>query len=651
MPIKRLPDVLINQIAAGEVVERPASVVKELLENSLDAGASRIEIEIEGGGARRIRISDNGAGIAADELLLALTRHATSKINSLEDLEQVLSFGFRGEALPSMASISRFSLASRTAGAEHGFIVVADASKLAAPEPIAMPYGTRIDVRELFYNIPARRKFLKAERTEYGHVEDALHTIALAYPQVEFRLSHNGKSERVYTPQKSRESDTENTSRESDTEDKSRACDTENTRPDDRLRSVFGPNFEPASIALDESLAGLRLCGRLGLPTAARAQADQQYFYVNGRPVRDRVVTHAVRQAYSDVLFHGRHPAYVLFLTLDPARVDVNVHPAKSEVRFRDARLVHDFIFRTLHEALKDTRAGLTAAVPAGLPAALLDPEQGRLLLPNSASPQGATPAFAWNRVQSPGPSNSLAALAALYGPPPQADAPLGLRDSAPMSRYDVSAAMAPIASWASPNTDSQLEAPLGYALAQLHGVFILAQNIFGLVIVDMHAAHERITLERMKVALSTQSLSAQTLLVPMSFSVSQREAQAVEDHSDLLDSLSFTLLRAGPESVRLSRVPSLLQDLDLDALTRDLVADLVQHQSAARLQALSDEVLGNIACHASVRANRRLTIPEMNALLRDMESTERSGQCNHGRPTWVQLTQADLDRLFARGR
>ena len=651
MPIKRLPDVLINQIAAGEVVERPASVVKELLENSLDAGASRIEIEIEGGGARRIRISDNGAGIAADELLLALTRHATSKINSLEDLEQVLSFGFRGEALPSMASISRFSLASRTAGAEHGFIVVADASKLAAPEPIAMPYGTRIDVRELFYNIPARRKFLKAERTEYGHVEDALHTIALAYPQVEFRLSHNGKSERVYTPQKSRESDTENTSRESDTEDKSRACDTENTRPDDRLRSVFGPNFEPASIALDESLAGLRLCGRLGLPTAARAQADQQYFYVNGRPVRDRVVTHAVRQAYSDVLFHGRHPAYVLFLTLDPARVDVNVHPAKSEVRFRDARLVHDFIFRTLHEALKNTRAGLTAAVPAGLPAALLDPEQGRLLLPNSASPQGATPAFAWNRVQSPGPSNSLAALAALYGPPPQADAPLGLRDSAPMSRYDVSAAMAPIASWASPNTDSQLEAPLGYALAQLHGVFILAQNIFGLVIVDMHAAHERITLERMKVALSTQSLSAQTLLVPMSFSVSQREAQAVEDHSDLLDSLSFTLLRAGPESVRLSRVPSLLQDLDLDALTRDLVADLVQHQSAARLQALSDEVLGNIACHASVRANRRLTIPEMNALLRDMESTERSGQCNHGRPTWVQLTQADLDRLFARGR
>ena len=640
MSIKRLPDVLINQIAAGEVVERPASVVKELVENSLDAGASRVEIEIEGGGARRIRISDNGAGIAENELLLALTRHATSKINSLEDLEQVLSFGFRGEALPSVASVSRFSLASRTAGAEHGFVLNADASKLGTPEPLAMPFGTRIDVRELFYNIPARRKFLKAERTEYGHVEDALHTIALAHPQVEFRLSHNGKSERVYAPQKERL--------------RGDGAREESTRPDDRLRSVFGPNFEAASIALDQSLAGLWLRGRLGLPTAARAQADQQFFYVNGRPVRDRMVTHAVRQAYADVLFHGRHPAYVLFLTLDPVRVDVNVHPAKSEVRFRDGRLVHDFVFRTLHEALKDTRAGLTAAVPAGLPTALLDPEQGRLVLPNAVSPHAALPAFTWNRFQSSGASTtSLAALATLYGASAaQSEAASGLRDSTPMARYDVSTAMAPSTNRASQiNQDSQIDAPLGYALAQLHGVFILAQNNAGLVIVDMHAAHERITLERMKAALSTQTLSAQTLLVPMSFSVSQREAQAVEDHSGLLDSLSFTLLRAGPESVRLSRVPSLLQDLDLETLTRDLVADLVQHQSAARLQAVSDEVLGSIACHASVRANRRLTIPEMNALLRDMESTERSGQCNHGRPTWVQLGQADLDRLFARGR
>ena len=342
----------------------------------------------------------------------------------------------------------------------------------------------------------------------------------------------------------------------------------------------------------------------------------------------------------------------MLFLTLDPARVDVNVHPAKSEVRFRDGRIVHDFIFRTLHQALKETRAGLTAAVPAGLPAALVDPEQGRLTLPNHLSPQsGSAPAFSWNRFQNSGASTtSLASLATLYGPPAALDAGAsGLRDATPMARYDVSTAMAPNSEAVSVNSSN--DAPLGYALAQLHGVFILAQNNAGLVIVDMHAAHERITLERMKAALNTHTLSAQTLLVPMSFSVSQREAQAVEDHADLLDSLSFTLLRAGPESVRLSRVPSLLQDLDLDTLTRDLVADLVQHQSAARLQAVSDEVLGNIACHASVRANRRLTIPEMNALLRDMETTERSGQCNHGRPTWVQLGQADLDRLFARGR
>jgi DNA mismatch repair protein MutL len=636
--IKRLPDVLINQIAAGEVVERPASVVKELVENSLDAGATRIDIDIEGGGARRIRITDNGGGIPSDELLLALTRHATSKITSLEDLEQVGSFGFRGEALPSVASVSRFAMRSRVEGAEHGFGVVADGSTLGTPEPVAMPYGTCIDVRELFYNIPARRKFLKAERTEYGHIEDALHTMALAYPEVEFRLSHNGKSERIYASQNA---------------PSNAMVSAKDQRPDDRLRSVFGANFEPASIVLDEALAGLRLCGRLGLPTAARAQADQQYFYVNGRPVRDRVVSHAVRQAYSDVLFHGRHPAYVLFLTLDPARVDVNVHPAKSEVRFRDGRLVHDFVFRTLHEALKETRAGFVAAVPAGLPSVLVDPEQGRLALPNSA----ATP-FTWQRFQSTGASTMpLSALANLYGNAngaPTADY-AGLNDSTPMPRYDAAAGMAPNRSQAQTEhlTEGAAEglAPLGFALAQLHGVFILAQNHAGLVIVDMHAAHERITLERMKSALSTHSLSAQTLLVPMSFSVSAREAQAVEDHAELLDSLSFTLLRAGLESVRLSRVPTLLQDLDLEALTRDLTADLVAHQSAARLQAITESVLGNIACHASVRANRRLSIPEMNALLRDMENTERSGQCNHGRPTWVQLGQADLDRLFARGR
>jgi DNA mismatch repair protein MutL len=650
--IQKLPDVLINQIAAGEVVERPASVVKELIENSLDAGASKIEVDIEGGGARRIRITDNGRGIPAAELLLALTRHATSKITSLDDLEQVASFGFRGEALPSVASVSRFAIASRVPGAAHGFEVIADGSRLGTPEPAAMPHGTRIDVRELFYNVPARRKFLKAERTEFGHIEDALHTIALAYPAVEFRLSHNGKSERMYAAKRAAPESTHQ-----DASDLANDNLDTPARPDDRLRSIFGPTFEAASLLLDEALAGLRLSGRLGLPTAARAQADQQYFYVNGRPVRDRVVTHAVRQAYSDVLFHGRHPAYVLFLTLDPARVDVNVHPAKSEVRFRDGRLVHDFVFRTLHEALKATRAGAVLAVPAGVPEQLA-PLVGDDFMRQSSFRLPSAPAapFSWRGEARESVSNHMPALTALYGAPHGAEAGegaerySGMREAASSTQYQPHSfgAAPPLLS----NALSQsAEAPLGFALAQLHGVFILAQNSQGLIIVDMHAAHERITLERMKTALSSNTLAAQNLLVPMRFSVSQREAQAVEDHAELLETLSFSLLRAGPESVRLTRVPSLLQDLDLEQLTRDLVADLVQHQSAARLAEVSESVLGNIACHASVRANRRLSVPEMNALLRDMERTERSNQCNHGRPTWVQLAQADLDRLFARGR
>jgi DNA mismatch repair protein MutL len=610
--IKKLPDVLINQIAAGEVIERPASVVKELVENSIDAGATRIDVDIEGGGARRIRITDNGCGIAEQQLVLALTRHATSKIASLEDLEHVGSFGFRGEALPSIASVSRFAISSRQPEFQIGAELHADGAKIGKLEAIAMPIGTRIDVRELFYNIPARRKFLKAERTEFGHVQDLINTLALANPEIEFRLSHNGKSESIYGV------------RPMGTVDE-----------DIRLKAVFGPNFAAASLALDVDLAGLHLHGRLGLPTAARAQADQQYFYVNGRPVRDRVVTHAVRQAYQDVLFAGRHPAYVLFLTLAPERVDVNVHPAKTEVRFRDGRLVHDFIFRSLHEALRETKAGAVASVPAGIPLALQDPEQQRLSLSS---------AFQWQRTERP--QTDATQMAQLYG---AVNSFSGVRE-APLANYQVQSGLAPISKETNDHAADN-DAPLGYALAQLHGVFILAQNRAGLIIVDMHAAHERITLERMKTALQDQALRAQTLLVPMHFSVSQKEAQAVEDHSAWLDQLQFGLLRAGLESIRLVRVPTLLQDLDLEQITRDLIADLVQHQSAARLDAIRDEVLGNIACHASVRANRRLSIPEMNALLRDMEATERSNQCNHGRPTWVLLGQADLNRLFARGR
>jgi DNA mismatch repair protein MutL len=613
MIIKKLPDVLINQIAAGEVIERPASVVKELVENSIDAGASRIEIDIEGGGARRIRITDNGCGIPEAQLVMALTRHATSKITSLDDLERVGSFGFRGEALPSIASVSRFAIASRTVDYKVGAELQADGAKIGALEAIAMPAGTRIDVRELFYNIPARRKFLKAERTEFGHIEDQLNTLALANPAIEFRLSHNGKTERVFNADPNKDHE--------------------------RLKAVFGPNFASASLAIDVELAGLSLRGRLGLPTAARSQADQQYFYVNGRPVRDRVVTHAVRQAYQDVLFAGRHPTYVLFLSIAPERVDVNVHPAKSEVRFRDGRLVHDFIFRCLHDALRETKAGAVTAVPAGVPAALQNPEQQYLGLTSSV------PTFSWpSSYRAAAPNTSTAQMASLYAQNPPVSS--GVRDI-PAAGFDGSMGFTPERS----ELNACADAPLGYALAQLHGVFILAQNRSGLIIVDMHAAHERITLERMKSALAAKNLAAQTLLVPMQFSVSQKEAQAVEDHADWLDQLQFGLLRSGPESIRLTKVATLLQDLDLEQITRDLIADLVQHQSASRLDAIKEEVLGNIACHASVRANRRLSIPEMNALLRDMEATERSNQCNHGRPTWVQLNQADLDRLFARGK
>jgi DNA mismatch repair protein MutL len=621
MPIQLLPETLINQIAAGEVIDRPASVVKELVENAIDAGATKIEIDVDGGGARRIRITDNGGGIAPDQLALALTRHATSKIRSLDDLERVGSFGFRGEALPSIASVSRFSLSSRTQTDVHGYSLQADGGKLCAPEPAAMPVGTKIEIRELFYNVPARRKFLKAERTEFGHIVDLLHTLALANPLIEFRLTHDGKAERSYRAQPDHPG--------SDPQARSEH------KIDERLKAVFGPDFQAQSLRCNIEMAGLKLTGRVGLPTAARSQSDQQYFYVNGRPVRDRIVTHAVRQAYDAVLFHGRHPAYVLFLELDPTRVDVNVHPAKTEVRFRDGRLVHDFIYSTLHELLAETRAGRVSSIPAGTPDALKAPWQR----PEQAG-------MRWSES-----ATSLNALQALYANSSPESATALQEASQPYLVAPGAATGASLPEQAGMPAQVALEHPLGFALAQLHGIFILAQSTQGLIIVDMHAAHERITLERLKAALAAQDLRTQPLLVPISLSVSEKEANAVESHANGLEALGFSLSRSGPESVRLSRVPTLLQDLNLDALTRDLLADLVQHGSAARLQSAREEVLSTIACHASVRANRRLSIPEMNALLRDMEATERSGQCNHGRPTWVLLSKADLDRLFARGR
>jgi DNA mismatch repair protein MutL len=590
MTIRQLPDTLVNQIAAGEVVERPASVVKELVENALDAGARRVDIELEEGGIRLIRVRDDGCGIPGAEIPLAVSRHATSKIGSMDDLEQVATLGFRGEALPSIASVSQFAISSRTVDAAHGTRLEITGGKAGELRPHPHPVGTSIEVRELFYNVPARRKFLRAERTELGHIEEWLRSLALARPGVELRLSHNGKAGRTYRPV---------------------GDDGERLR---RVAEALGEDFPTQCLAVDHAAAGLRLHGWVGLPTAARSSADQQYFYVNGRAVRDRLVAHAVRQAYADVLFHGRHPAFVLFLELDPRRVDVNVHPAKHEVRFRDGRLVHDFVFRTLHDALAATRAGQAAAPGEAVAEARAEyapwgPAQARMPLPVQAATQ------AWG---------------ALYADPtPHGD---NASMAMPLPRDDTSP-------------------PLGFALAQLHGVFILAENAEGLVLVDMHAAHERITYERLKAAQDGEGIRSQPLLVPVALALGEREADACEQQAAALAALGFEVRRSGPQSVSLRAVPALLADLDPRTLLLDVLADLREHGESRVVEQARNELLATLACRTSVRANRRLTVPEMNALLRDMESTERSGQCNHGRPTWVQLGKAELDRLFLRGR
>ncbi len=597
--IHPLPPALVNQIAAGEVIERPASVVKELVENSLDAGARRIEIDIEGGGARLIRVRDDGVGIDADDLPLAIAAHATSKIASFEDLERVATLGFRGEALPSIASVARFALTTRTADAGHAWRIEVDGGKPGAQRPAQHAVGTTIEVRDLFYNVPARRKFLRAERTEFNHIDDLVKSIALAHREVEFRLSHDGKPVRLYKPAR-------------DAGDAAR-----------RVADVLGDAFVGNSLRIEHAGAGLALSGWVGLPTASRAQADQQYFHVNGRLVRDRVVAHAVRQAYADVLFNGRHAAFVLFLETDPALVDVNVHPAKSEVRFREARLVHDFLYRTLNEALAATRAGAALGTPG------------------AAAP---APAVEWGvalRRQAGlglAVGEPLADYAALLGGSPHAAIAAPAQLDGWAARGDVGSAANEVP-------------PLGFAIAQLHGVFVLAQNAHGLVIVDMHAAHERITYEKLKAAREGEGIRSQLLLVPLVIAVSEREAATVEEHAAQFAELGFEVVRSGPQAVSLRRVPSLLAAGDLAQLVRDVIGDLASHGHSRRVEEAGNALLSTMACHGSVRANRRLSLPEMDALLREMEVTERSAQCNHGRPTWVQLAMHELDRLFLRGR
>jgi DNA mismatch repair protein MutL len=592
VPIRQLPDILINQIAAGEVVERPASVVKELVENALDAGARRVEIDLEEGGIRLIRIRDDGAGIAPEELPLAVARHATSKIASLDDLESVATLGFRGEALPSIASVSRFSLSSRRNGGGHGASLEVEGGRIGSVMPKSHPQGTTVEVRDLFYNVPARRKFLRAERTELGHIEDWLRSLALARPDVELRVSHNGRPARRYRG------------------------DGDLAAPD-RLLETLGEEFAKSALRIDHAGAGLRLHGWIAQPAYNRASADQQFLYVNGRSVRDRNVAHAVKQAYADVLFHGRQPAYVLFLELDPRTVDVNVHPAKHEVRFRESRLVHDFVYRTLQGALAETRAGSAANVALHAPSS-----QAQAQSPGWAMPQSGLAL----RVD-----EARVAYAMLYS---ANDAEAGMPAQGPI-----------------PQPRDDAAPPLGYAIAQLHGIYILAENADGLIVVDMHAAHERIGYEKLKCAHDGEGLRTQPLLVPAVVAVSEREADVAEREAATLAKLGFEVTRSGPQSLSLRSVPALLSDGDVEALLRDVLADLREHGESRRIESARDELLATMACHAAVRAHRRLTVPEMNALLREMEATERSGQCNHGRPTWARFSLADIDKWFLRGR
>lgn len=612
---------LSNQIAAGEVVERPASVVKELLENSLDAGADRIEIELEQGGIKRIRVRDNGFGVDKEDLPLALSRHATSKIHELEDLECVASLGFRGEALASISSVARLSLTSRTRAAETAWLVEAEGRDMApSVSPAAHPEGTSIEVRDLFFNTPARRKFLRTEQTEFKRIDEVVRQLALSRFNVAFSLNHNQRNVHHFQVAGSAH---------------------EQQR---RVAQVCGPAFVENAVSIDIDHAGMRLWGWVSLPTFSRSQADLQYFYVNGRIIRDRLVSHAIKQAYRDVLFHGRHPAFVLYLELDPAVVDVNVHPTKHEVRFRDNRMVHDFLFSSLHRALAEvrpedqlSRSSADDAPEAAMPHTT---EQVQTRMPlhqeaPAASPASRLQGYAGSGRQGDrGPlrpdQQSIASQLAAYA---------GLKPD-------------PASGEAGAFTQEQDDMPpLGFAIAQLHGIYILAQNAHGLIIVDMHAAHERITYEHMKQAVADESLKVQPLLVPMSLAVSSAEADAAEEYSDTLRQLGMLLERMGPETLVLRQVPAILRSADMEQLVRDVLSDIRDHGSSDRLEAYRDEILSTMACHGAVRANRQLSVPEMNNLLRDMERTERSGQCNHGRPTWVQQSLQALDRLFLRGQ
>jgi DNA mismatch repair protein MutL len=592
--IQVLPDLLINQIAAGEVVERPASALKELLENSVDAGARDITVQLASGGTQLIKVADDGQGISRDELPLALARHATSKIVSLSDLERVASLGFRGEALASIAAVSRLTLTSRRAGDKHAWTIAASGPEITAAAPASLAAGTSIEVRDLYFNTPARRKFLKSEATEYGHCEEIFRRIALSRSGTGFTLQHNGRTRWHLKPQALA----------------------------DRMAALLGDDFRAEAVMFDETGPGIRLSGSAGVPAQARSTRDAQYFFVNGRYVRDKLLGHAVRQAYQDVLHHERHPSFVLFLEIDPALVDVNVHPTKIEVRFRDARAVHQFVFHALNKALSRTVAGgYTASAAMGAP-------------PRPAFSIAHAPAGGYTRQSSMalGAAQAAGFYQTLFGQPAGVPAQPETAVTLPAAADD-----------AAP--------PLGYALAQLSGLYILSQNEHGLVIVDMHAAHERIMYEKLKQALDEKQIPIQPLLVPASFGAEALDVATAEEHRDVLLRIGFDIAPASPTTLVVRGIPAMLADADVQKLAHDVLREVREFGASRVLTERRNELLSTMACHAAVRANRRLTPPEMNALLREMEVTERSGQCNHGRPTWHQLSIAELDKLFMRGR
>jgi DNA mismatch repair protein MutL len=608
MPIRVLPDELIDQIAAGEVIERPASVVKELIENSLDAGASRIEIDIERGGIGLVRVRDDGRGIESEELPLALERHATSKISSLDDLEAVTTLGFRGEALPSIGSVSRLRIVTRAASADRGAEIAVNGGELTGAKPAAHPTGATIEVRDLFFNVPARRKFLKSEATELGHIARLIERLALSRFDVSFRLRH-GTRVLLDVP----------------------ALDGDGSELG-RLAEVLGTEFAEGAVAVSHAAGPVMLSGWAGLPTRSRAQPDQQFWFVNGRSVRDRLLMNAVRLAYRDVLYHGRYPAYVLYLTLDPKLVDVNAHPGKLEVRFRDSRQIHEFVFRALERALAETSPEANAAPAASAPAQLeqASPASAGLWRGTSALPLHSRSRDPW----------TIAALIA---------------DAAPATAYGTpatTAAPTPGALTASLSASlGEDEQPLGTAIAQLHGVYILAQTASGLVLVDMHAAHERVLYEKLKADRASGTVASQLLLEPITVALKPHELDVILEQREEWSRSGFEIDALSSTHLALRRVPAFLQTSEIPRIVRDLVHDLTLDADTHHLEGVADRVLGTLACRSAIHANRRLTLPEMNALLRQMEETERANQCNHGRPTWTRLSLQQLDQLFLRGR